>query len=99
MLRIARDGHSHVTRDSPPLHFLPYTIFHLCYDGIRHQHGGRAPGREETGGLCRGGGSGDRPPRQRGRLTYRTLTVQFQLDDAALEALKDELIEAQPGAG
>ena len=29
--------------------------------------------------------------RQRGRLTYRTLQLQFQLDDAHLEALKDEL--------
>src|SRR5262249_34194047 len=33
--------------------------------------------------------------RQRGRLTYRTLQLQFQLDDAHLEALKDELIEGQ----
>src|SRR5215510_2086762 len=33
--------------------------------------------------------------RQRGRLTYRTLQVQFQLDDAHLAALKDELIEGQ----
>jgi class 3 adenylate cyclase/tetratricopeptide (TPR) repeat protein len=33
--------------------------------------------------------------RQRGRLTYRTLQLQFQLDDAYLEALKDELIEGQ----
>ena len=33
--------------------------------------------------------------RQRGRLTYRTLQFQFQLDDAHLEALKDELIEGQ----
>ena len=31
--------------------------------------------------------------RQRGRLTYRTLQRQFQLDDAALEDLKLELIE------
>ena len=38
-----------ITRDSPPLHFLPYTVSHLCYDGIARQHGGRAPGREETG--------------------------------------------------
>jgi hypothetical protein len=30
--------------------------------------------------------------RQRGRLTYRTLQLQFQLDEAHLEALKDELI-------
>jgi len=29
---------------------------------------------------------------QRGRLTYRTLQRQFQLDDAALDDLKDELI-------
>jgi len=33
--------------------------------------------------------------RQRGRLTYRTLQLQYQLDDAHLEALKDELIEGQ----
>jgi len=33
--------------------------------------------------------------RQRGRLTYRTLQLQFQLDDAHLEALKNELIEGQ----
>src|SRR5262245_48366202 len=33
--------------------------------------------------------------RQRGRLTYRTLQLQFQLDDGHLEALKDELIEGQ----
>jgi predicted ATPase/class 3 adenylate cyclase len=33
--------------------------------------------------------------RQRGRLTYRTLQRQFQLDDAALEDLKNELIEGQ----
>ena len=33
--------------------------------------------------------------RQRGRLTYRTLKRQFELDDAALEDLKVELIEGQ----
>src|SRR5262249_4433241 len=33
--------------------------------------------------------------RQRGRLTYRTLQLQFQLDDTHLEVLKDELIEGQ----
>ena len=33
--------------------------------------------------------------RQRGRLTYRTLQRQFHLDDAALDALKDELIDGQ----
>ena len=32
---------------------------------------------------------------QRGRLTYRTLQLQFQLDDVHLEALKDELIKGQ----
>jgi class 3 adenylate cyclase/tetratricopeptide (TPR) repeat protein len=32
---------------------------------------------------------------RRGRLTYRTLQRQFQLDDAALEDLKNELIEGQ----
>ena len=33
--------------------------------------------------------------RQRGRLTYRTLQLQFQLDDTHLEILKDELIYGQ----
>ena len=33
--------------------------------------------------------------RQRGRVTYRTLQRQFQLDDEALDDLKDELIDAQ----
>src|SRR4029434_8734517 len=32
---------------------------------------------------------------RRGRLTYGTLKRQFQLDDAALEDLKTELIEGQ----
>ena len=30
---------------------------------------------------------------RRGRLTYRTLQRQFQLDDAALEDLKEELLQ------
>src|SRR5262245_36980306 len=33
--------------------------------------------------------------RQRGRMTYRTLKRQFQLDDEVLEDLKVELIEGQ----
>jgi class 3 adenylate cyclase len=33
--------------------------------------------------------------RQRGRLTYSTLKRQFQLDDAAFEDVKNELIEGQ----
>src|SRR5215468_3102523 len=32
---------------------------------------------------------------RRGRLTYSTLKRQFQLDDAALEDLKNELIKGQ----
>src|SRR5262247_2536768 len=32
---------------------------------------------------------------RRGRLTYRTLKLQFHLDEAHLEALKDELIYGQ----
>src|SRR5215471_18922838 len=32
---------------------------------------------------------------RRGRLTYSTLKRQFQLDDAALDDLKDELIYGQ----
>jgi class 3 adenylate cyclase/tetratricopeptide (TPR) repeat protein len=34
--------------------------------------------------------------RQRGRVTYRALKLQFQLDDDQREALKDELLYAQP---
>jgi hypothetical protein len=33
--------------------------------------------------------------RRRGRLTYRTLKLHFQLDDEHLEALGDELIYGQ----
>src|SRR2546430_12598514 len=33
---------------------------------------------------------------RRGRLTYRTLQLQFQLDDDHLAALKDELLFAYP---
>jgi len=33
---------------------------------------------------------------RRGRVTYRALKIQFQLDDDTLEALKDELLYAQP---
>jgi class 3 adenylate cyclase len=33
---------------------------------------------------------------QRGRLTYRSLKVQFQLDDETCEALKDELLFSYP---
>ena len=33
--------------------------------------------------------------RQRGRMTYRTLQRQFQLDDVALEDLKEELMYGQ----
>jgi len=33
--------------------------------------------------------------RQRGRVAYRVLKLQFKLDDEALEALKDELIYSQ----
>ena len=33
--------------------------------------------------------------RQRGRVAYRTLKRQFQLDDEAIEDLKIELIDAQ----
>src|SRR5438132_2861575 len=34
--------------------------------------------------------------RQRGRVTYRTLQLQFTLDDEQLDALKDELLYSQP---
>ena len=38
---------------------------------------------------------GDCPSPSAQRVTYRALKVQFQLHDEALEALKEELIEAQ----
>jgi hypothetical protein len=34
--------------------------------------------------------------RRRGRVTYRTLKLQFSLDDDHLEALKDEILYAHP---
>ncbi len=34
--------------------------------------------------------------RQRGRVTYRTIQIQFALDDTQLAALKDELLYSQP---
>jgi hypothetical protein len=34
--------------------------------------------------------------RQRGRVTYRTLQLQFTLDNEQLAALKDELLYSQP---
>src|SRR5262245_44124969 len=34
--------------------------------------------------------------RQRGRVTYRTLQLQFTLNDEQLAALKDELLYSQP---
>jgi hypothetical protein len=33
---------------------------------------------------------------RRGRMTYRTLQLQFKLDDEMLEALKEELLYSQP---
>jgi hypothetical protein len=33
--------------------------------------------------------------RRRGRVTYRTLKLQFNLDDDQLEALKEELLYSQ----
>src|SRR5215475_220495 len=35
------------------------------------------------------------PLQRRGRVTYRALKVQFQLDEEHLEALKEELVEAE----
>jgi len=34
--------------------------------------------------------------RQRGRVTYRTLKLQFTLDEEQLATLKDELLYSQP---
>jgi len=37
--------------------------------------------------------------RRRGRVSYRALKVQFQLDDSLLEVLKDEIVEVHQLAG
>ena len=88
----------HLTRQHT--RFSPYTSFrtlscHLCYDGSSMS----------TEANARQGG--DRVDfvavvdqaiallRQRGRVTYRTLQLQLQLDEAHLEILKEELIEGQ----
>ena len=55
-------------------------------------------GRERDG-LCRGGGSVIALLRQRSRVTYRTLQIQFTLDDEQLAALKDELLGLDHGVG
>jgi hypothetical protein len=33
-----------ITHDSLGLHFLPYAVCHLCYDGVVHERGGQTPG-------------------------------------------------------
>ena len=78
----------------PCLQFLQHPACRLCYDECalaRRQ----SRDRRRQGGLCRGLGSGDHPPAPAGRLTYRTLKRQFELDDTALEELKEELIYGQ----
>src|SRR5262249_15310338 len=35
--------------DFPPVYCLPHTVPHLCYDGVAHEHGAQAPGKEDTG--------------------------------------------------
>jgi hypothetical protein len=60
----------------------------------------------ERSGVARGSGDGfyavlDQVRdllRQRGRVTYRALKLQFGLDDDQLEALKEELLYAQQRA-
>ena len=37
------------THDFPPVYFLPHTVHHLCYDGVAHEHGAQALGKEDTG--------------------------------------------------
>src|SRR5262249_37148209 len=81
---------------SPPLGFLQHCRRRLCYDGAAHVHTGRASWREETGvDLVAVVDQVIALLRQRGRVAYRTLKVQFNLDNDALEALKDELLYAQ----
>ena len=62
------------------------------------------PGLSASSSIGRGGGAWGFMPwggralellRQRGRVTYNALKRQFGLDDACLQDLKDEIIEAQ----
>ena len=50
----------------------------------------------KSGGLCRDLDQVMALLRQRGRMTYRTLQRQFQLDDDALHDLTEELLYAHP---
>ena len=63
---------------------------------VAYAHAYRAPGREDTRWtLVAVVDQVIALLRQRGRLTYRTLKRQFQLDDTALEDLTIELIKGQ----
>ena len=81
-----------VWRNNLGLCVLQHHAGHLCYDSVAHAYIGTANSREETGvdfvalvdqviALLR----------QRGRVTYRTLQRQFQLDADALTDLLGEL--------
>ena len=68
-----------ITHDSLLLHFLPHTVCHLCYDGAR--------ARAQRPSTRQGGHAVDFVAvvdqviallRQRGRVAYRTLKLQFQ---------------------
>ena len=72
--------------DSCSIRAVTYAMMPSCMCMPAH-----APGKERGDGLCRARGSGDRPLRQRGRVTYRTLQRQFQLDAEALADLLGEL--------
>jgi hypothetical protein len=75
--------------------FLKHRSRYLCYDGGFHEYAGNARGRGDRMDFVAVVDQAITLLRQRGRVTYRTLQLQFQLDAAHLEALKDELTEGQ----
>src|SRR5439155_23234962 len=71
---------------------LPVTYAMMSVETYR----GQAPGREGDGmDFVAVPDQVTALLRQRGRVAYRTLKRQFQLDDEALEDLKIELIDSQ----
>src|SRR5215813_7097327 len=84
---------------SPASFLSPPAVIHRgAHEGLQYWHSG-------LGGGTQGGNQMDFYTlldqvvdllRQRQRMTYRALQRQFQLDDAALQDLKDELLYAHP---
>ena len=84
-----------ITHSFPSPGLLSACSLCLCYDEVTRRTQGEPQGGRGQDGLCGGVDQAIALLRQRGRLKYRTLQLQFQLDDAYLAALTDELIEGQ----